>query len=292
EEFSPEGVYTGEPKAIFLQKINTECLVLNPEPFRDVKGLNSREVTFTGAYTNLQISCECIIAFGDVNYHQAQYIYGYKMHNRLYGCRSMAHYVGVFRAHVLDIVDFIQTPPKDPALFLVRRLYCGGNLGQYMLNKRRNDAHLKNIGLVDITPEGLQADAIGMLYFNSYQSCLDLQDTIVNRNKPWMVNTKLLKCPEAKNMNNMYKKPADVFAATLIMLGLAQKFGHNQRKLHTIDHKTKTVIINKDGIDPRHLVMFEIIQQGLSYDPELRPTASAILYALETSRHLSLMAGR
>ncbi|GAA5803090.1 hypothetical protein HPULCUR_008565 [Helicostylum pulchrum] len=235
------------------------------------------------------------------------------MHNRLYGCQYMAHYVGVFRAHVLDIVDFIQTPPKDPALFLVRRLYYGGNLGQYMYDKRRNEeylepmhllqmcislfsmvkeAHLLNIGLVDITPEGLQVDAIGMLYFNSYQSCLDLQDTIVNRNKPWMVNTKFLKCPEAKSMNNMYKKSADVFAATLIMLDLAQHFDYNLKKLHTIDHKTKTVIINKDALDPRHSVMFCIIQQGLNYNPEQRPTASAILYALETSRKDSLMAGR
>lgn len=93
-------------------------------------------------------------------------------------------------------------------------------------------------------------------------------------------------------MNNKYKKPADVFAATLIMLDLAQKFDYNHKKLHTIDHKNKTVIINKDALDPRHLVIFDIIEQGLSYDPELRPTASAILYALETSRNLSLMAAR
>lgn len=144
EEFCSEGIYIGEPRAKFLQKLKTKHLVLNPEPFKDVKGLNSREVTFTGTYTNIQISCECIIAFGDVGYHQEQYIYGYQMHNRLHGCQYMAHYFGVFRAHVLNIVDFIQTPPKEPALFLVRRLYDGGNLSQYMFDKRRNGKYKKN----------------------------------------------------------------------------------------------------------------------------------------------------
>lgn len=124
-------------KEVGVPGFDVQSLILNPEPVKDIKGLNSREVTFIGTYKNMDITCRCVIAFGDIDYHQEQYYYGYHMYREMQSCRYVTNYIGIFRAHVLDIVDFIQNPPKEPALFIVKPLYVHGTLAQYAKAKRR-----------------------------------------------------------------------------------------------------------------------------------------------------------
>lgn len=75
------------------------------------------------------------------------------------------------------------------------------------------------------------------------------------------------------------------------MLELVKDFKSGAR-IFTTNHKTQTVTVNRDAVDKRHLMMVDLIEQGLNYDPEQRPDASAILYALVGSRHQSLLAAK
>lgn len=129
---------------VFPLKIDKKDIELNPDPINDIKGLNSREVTFIGNYKNVEISCVCVIAFGDMQYHQEQYYYGFKMSQQLLACRNMANYFGVFNAHILEMANFINRPPKEPALFIVKPLFTNGTIGQYLKIKRRTGNYCKH----------------------------------------------------------------------------------------------------------------------------------------------------
>jgi hypothetical protein len=91
-----------------------------------------------------------------------------------------------------------------------------------------------------------------------------------------------------------YKKSMDVFLASRLVLELIKDFEYRKKervKRRKLYRQTKGKIsVRKEAVDPRHANLIEIIEQGLNVDPKDRPTASDILYWLETIRHKSIAA--
>lgn len=127
---------------VFPLKIDKNNIELTQEPVKDVKGLNSREITFNGEYNDIEISCVCVMGFGDAMYHYRQYYYGFRMSQKLVACRNMANYIGIFKADITQMADFISTPPKDLSLFIIKPSFTNGTVAQYMKTLRNSGIHI------------------------------------------------------------------------------------------------------------------------------------------------------
>lgn len=159
-----------------------------------------------------------------------------------------------------------------------------------------SDAHDQDIALVDFNLDSFCVGDDEGLYFNGFEHCVFLDRTFPTHQKPWINVRELVQlCPESEEIikgNSTYKKSMDVFLASNLVLEIMKdtNYRKNQsvkkRILYRENEKQFSVI--REAIDPRHAQLIEIIEQGLSYNPKNRPTASDILYWLETVRYKSI----
>lgn len=167
-----------------------------------------------------------------------------------------------------------------------------------------SDAHTQSVGLVDITVDSLYVSLDLGLYFDGFQSCVQLHKESTVFDKPWM-NVRAIKCPgkgiyqlinhshrllytESKVLRIVgYKSSTDVFLAGVVLLELIKTPECRCTKLYTHNRVANTIQIIEKFIGDSHKNVVPLIEKCLSPVPEDRPQASEVLHWLETLRHQS-----
>lgn len=150
-----------------------------------------------------------------------------------------------------------------------------------------NDAHALGIGLVRLSLDNLWLGLDGVVYFDSFQSCVDLQRS--NERLPW-IDFDLLNCPgkeKKRSKEQGYSAQTDVFQASLVLLGLMQKHKSNVTRGAAVDQHQVDML--RSQTDPLYAAILPAIEPGLALNWEERPTASAMLQCFESMRYRALV---
>ncbi|KAI8886246.1 kinase-like protein [Backusella circina FSU 941] len=256
---------------------------------------------FVAYYRGLPVACKTKRRKVSLDNYESQILHELTFAAKLSACKYMNRYVGWFNCPNENTQEEnTSNGGTEQSICIVQRYIPNGDSRKYLYQRAYpfkpfevlqaticlftalTEAHLLNIGIVDLKLENFLIDSAGTGWITDFGSCIELHDAeVVSLDDMEVTWTTHVAAPEMIAKRE-FRKASDVFMATLIAAELMTGDLTDEAFQKKVLRRDSEGQVNPScaSLNKSFQAFFTILKAGLRNDPEDRPTANNILHKL------------